>query len=193
MKFNKITKLLSIGALTLSALAPATSFAKWTFSDQVNLANKTLSGKVNELNQQIQSQMGGSKSSGSSGSSSSSGSSGSSAGGGVGFYMYIPYRQNDVFVFCKEGPNTNGQDYYWVPTDGVGGFTITNYYAYIYNSESWITTAYYVTICPIGAGPGTWQGTGQPGDYKGSRDYVSPPDTKTGPAQKGQKLESFTH
>lgn len=189
MKFNKIIKLLSIGALTLSALAPATSFAKWRFSDQVNLANNTLSGKVDELNKQIQSQMGGQGGGG----SSSGGSSAGGGGGRVGFYMYIPYRQNDVFVFCKEGPNTQGQDYYWVPTDGVGGFTITNYYAYIYNSESWITTAYYVTICPIGAGPGNWQGTGSGGDYKGSRDYVSPPDTRTGPAQRGQKLESFPH
>ena len=176
MKFNKIIKLLSIGALTLSALAPATSFAKWRFSDQVNLANNTLSNKVNELNQKIKSEM-----------------VGQGVGGRVGFHMYIPYRQNDIFVFCKEGPNTKGQNYYWIPTDGVGGFTITNYRAYIYNSESWISTAYYVTICPIGAGPGTWKGTGSGGNYKGSRDYVSPPDTNTGPAQKGQKLESFPH
>lgn len=137
MSLNKIIKILSIGVLTLSTLAPTTSFAKWTFGDQVNLANRTLNGKVDELKNQLK--------------------NGSSQ---QGFYMFIPFRSNDPFIFCTEGPNTPGVDYYWVPTDRIGGYVITNYYAYMWNPPSWISTAYYTTVCPHGAGPGRWTGPG---------------------------------
>lgn len=147
---KKIIKTLSIGLLALSLASP--SFARWTFRDQVRKANNTLNSTKNQLSQQLQ----------------------ASGAGGVGFYMYIPYRQNDVFVFCKEGPNTQGVDYYWIPTDGVGGYTITNYYAYMWNPASWTSTAYYLTVCPIGAGPGQWKGPGSGGQWKGNSNYISP-------------------
>lgn len=146
---KKFIKLLGIAALAASVTTP--SFARWRFSDQVRLANETLASTKEKLSQQLQA---------------------SKANGG--FYIPIPYRQNDVFVFCKEGPNTQGQDYYWVPTDGIGGYTITNYTAYIWNSESWISTAYYLVVCPIGAGPGNWMGPGSGGQWKGNTDYTAP-------------------
>ena len=138
---NTINKLISISILTLLVASP--SYAKWTFSDQVNLATSTLNSTKQQLAQQLQKS-------------------------NDGFYLAIPYRSNDVFVFCKEGPNNQGMNYYWVPTDGVGGYRITNYKKYMYNPESWRSTAYYLTVCPHGKQAGNWTGPGSGGQWKGN-------------------------
>lgn len=155
MNLNKFG--VTLGLMSLLTLLPTLSFAKWTIQDQANKANNAMQDMTKTL------QNGGSVSS-----DGTSSSSGGGYGGPLGAYIYIPFRQNDVFVFCKEGPNTKSQDYYWIVQNGV--FTITNYYAYVYSTPSWVSTVYWNSICPFGKKPneGTWQGTGSPGDYKGN-------------------------
>lgn len=76
-----------------------------------------------------------------------------------GVYAIIPWRDNDPFVFCTEGPSTEGDNHWWIPIDPASGTWLPT--GLPYNQPNYVSLAYYMAICP--------QGGGNRSDWKGAR------------------------
>lgn len=72
-----------------------------------------------------------------------------------GIYAPIPWRANDPFVFCTQGPPP---DHQWRPVNpATGAWVPTGKYPNM--ASVW----YYMAICPLGRGhQGLWKGPGLP-------------------------------
>lgn len=69
--------------------------------------------------------------------------------------LFIPWRANDPFVFCTQGPPA---DHQWRPVDPASGtWVATGKY------PNMISLGYYLRICPQGRGRAAdWRGKGRP-------------------------------
>lgn len=71
---------------------------------------------------------------------------------------YIPWRSNDPFVFCTEGPSTQGDNHWWIPIDPASGTWAPT--GLPYNQPNYVSVGYYLAICPRGGGRSSdWTGT----------------------------------
>lgn len=67
-----------------------------------------------------------------------------------GVYAYIPWRANDPFVFCTEGPSTQGDNHWWIPIDPASGTWAPT--GLPYNQPNYVSVGYYMALCPRGGG-----------------------------------------
>lgn len=69
------------------------------------------------------------------------------------FYMPIPYRGNNPFVFCREGWSTGRMG--WKPSPPYNGtaYVVLRPHKY-WSRNDWSALWYYQTVCPHGIGPG---------------------------------------